>query len=81
MEVFFTGFLLSLSLDLGIVNLAILKTGFENGFRASLWVGIGSSLGDILYALLTVVGISYLYLAVYIFYQGLETFGNPFIGK
>jgi L-lysine exporter family protein LysE/ArgO len=62
MELFLTGFFLSVSLalDLGIVNLAILKTGFEKGFRASFILGIGSSFGDLVYVALTLFGMSYI---------------------
>jgi L-lysine exporter family protein LysE/ArgO len=42
MELFISGFLLSLSLclDLGIVNVAIIKTGIEKGFLPSLHIGL-----------------------------------------
>ncbi|WDM02895.1 LysE family transporter [Alicyclobacillus cycloheptanicus] len=55
-----TGFLLSLSLclDLGIVNVAIITTGLERGFLPSFCVGFGSSFGDLMYAVLSMAGIS-----------------------
>ncbi len=60
MELFISGFLLSLSLclDLGIVNVAIIKTGIEKGFLPSLHVGLGSTIGDIIYATLSVLGVT-----------------------
>jgi L-lysine exporter family protein LysE/ArgO len=62
MERFVSGFLLSLSLclDLGIVNVAVVKTGLERGVLPSFLVGLGSSFGDLIYALLSMVGMSLL---------------------
>lgn len=62
MELFVSGFLLSLSLclDLGIVNVALIKTGVERGFLPSFAIGLGSSLGDLTYAVLSMVGMSLL---------------------
>jgi L-lysine exporter family protein LysE/ArgO len=52
------GFLLSLSLclDLGIVNVAILRTALQAGGMAAFLVGIGSSLGDLVYFSLSAAG-------------------------
>jgi L-lysine exporter family protein LysE/ArgO len=60
MELFVTGFLLSLSLcvDIGIVNVAIIKTGIEKGFSPSFYVGLGSSFGDLTYATFSLLGIT-----------------------
>jgi L-lysine exporter family protein LysE/ArgO len=60
MELFISGFLLSLSLcvDIGIVNVAIIKTGIEKGFAPSFNIGLGSSFGDITYASLSLLGVS-----------------------
>ncbi|WP_245632923.1 LysE family translocator [Alicyclobacillus kakegawensis] len=57
-----SGFLLSLSLclDLGIVNVALIKTGLERGLVPSFLVGLGSSFGDLIYAGLSMVGMSLL---------------------
>jgi L-lysine exporter family protein LysE/ArgO len=54
------GFIFSLSLcfDLGLVNVAIVRTGIERGFRKSLWVGLGSCLGDLIYLMLALFGLS-----------------------
>jgi L-lysine exporter family protein LysE/ArgO len=59
MEIFIAGVLLSLSLclDLGIVNVAIIRTGIDKGFGKSFMVGLGSSFGDIFYAILSVIGV------------------------
>jgi L-lysine exporter family protein LysE/ArgO len=44
MEMFLTGFALSLSacLDLGIVNVATIKRGLDEGVRAALALSLGS---------------------------------------
>ena len=62
MELFVSGFLLSLSLclDLGIVNVAIMKTGVERGTAAAFMIGLGSGIGDLVYATLSLLGISLL---------------------
>lgn len=61
-DLFMSGFLLSLSLclDLGIVNIAVIKTGLERGAVPSFLVGLGSSFGDLIYAGLSMVGMSLL---------------------
>jgi L-lysine exporter family protein LysE/ArgO len=58
---FMTGFLLCISLcmDLGIVNIAILRAGVDRGFLPSFMIGVGSSFGDLTYAVLSVMGVSY----------------------
>lgn len=62
MDLFVSGFLLSLSLclDLGIVNIAIMKTGVERGAMPAFMIGLGSGIGDLVYASLSLVGISLL---------------------
>lgn len=59
---FLSGFFLSLSLclDLGIVNVAIIRAGVARGLFPSFMIGVGSSFGDLIYALLSMVGISLL---------------------
>jgi len=51
-ELFTAGFLLSLSLcaDLGIVNIAMVRAGLTQGMSAALYIGLGSCLGDMIYA-------------------------------
>lgn len=55
---FAKGFLFSLALclDLGVVNLAIMKTGLDRGFAASFRIGFGSCFGDAFYMALAVLG-------------------------
>ncbi|WP_337100719.1 LysE family translocator [Paenibacillus sp. YIM B09110] len=57
---FVQGFLFSLSLcfDLGIVNVAIIKTGMERGFKPSFMIGFGSCFGDLFYLSLALLGVS-----------------------
>ncbi|MWC27396.1 LysE family translocator [Paenibacillus sp. MMS18-CY102] len=57
------GFMFSLSLcfDLGIVNVAIIKVGVEQGFRKSFMVGFGSCFGDLIYLTLALLGVSFLF--------------------
>ncbi|MFO1409365.1 MAG: LysE family transporter [Steroidobacteraceae bacterium] len=53
--VFAHGFLLSLSLclDLGVVNLALMRTAMLAGLRPAVMIGLGSAIGDLVYALLS----------------------------
>jgi L-lysine exporter family protein LysE/ArgO len=57
---FSSGFLLSLSvcLDLGIVNVAILRTAMGNGARPAFFLGLGSCFGDLTYFTLSAFGVS-----------------------
>lgn len=59
---FITGFLLSLSLclDIGIVNVAIIKTGFQKGTRLAFMVGLGSCFGDLIYMCLSIAGMAFI---------------------
>ncbi|WP_274361919.1 LysE family transporter [Paenibacillus thermotolerans] len=61
-SLFFSGFALSLSLclDLGTVNVAIIRAGVVRGFRPSFLIGVGSSFGDLTYAVLAATGITFL---------------------
>ncbi len=51
-QLFAAGFLLSLSLcaDLGVVNLAMIRTGLTQGMSSALYLGLGSCIGDMIYA-------------------------------
>lgn len=62
MSAFRDGFLLSLSLclDLGIVNLGILRVATQRGGTPAFVVGLGSGVGDLVYALLSLTGIALL---------------------
>jgi L-lysine exporter family protein LysE/ArgO len=57
---FLDGWLLSLSLclDLGIVNLAIVRAGITRGTLAAFLIGLGSCIGDIAWAGLAGVGVA-----------------------
>lgn len=57
------GFLLSISLclDIGIVNAALINTGLRKGLRPALLMGLGSCFGDLFYALLSLLGMSLLF--------------------
>jgi L-lysine exporter family protein LysE/ArgO len=68
MELLISGFLLSLSLclDIGIVNIAIIKTGIEKGFKQSFIIGLGSTVGDMVYAVSSVIGITLILQFIYI---------------
>ncbi len=48
------GFFLSLSLclDIGLVNVAIISLTLSHGFRPGFWLGLGSCFGDLIYAAL-----------------------------
>lgn len=54
------GFSLSLSLclDIGIVNVAILSRTLSHGFKPGFWLGLGSCIGDLVYATLALAGMS-----------------------
>ncbi|SFE99197.1 L-lysine exporter family protein LysE/ArgO [Paenibacillus catalpae] len=59
---FIQGFLFSLSLclDLGMVNVSIIKTGVERGFKPSFMIGFGSCFGDLTYLALALIGFSFI---------------------
>lgn len=56
------GFLLSLSLclDIGIVNVAIMTLTIQRGYWNGFWLGIGSCIGDLIYAILALAGMTML---------------------
>jgi L-lysine exporter family protein LysE/ArgO len=57
------GFLLSISLclDIGIVNTALINTGIRAGVRPALCMGLGSCFGDLAYAALSLFGLALLF--------------------
>ncbi|MDB6060660.1 MAG: lysine transporter LysE [Verrucomicrobiaceae bacterium] len=61
-DLFASGFLLSLSLclDIGIVNIALINTAVRSGMRSAMALGLGSCFGDLAYAALSLVGIGVL---------------------
>jgi L-lysine exporter family protein LysE/ArgO len=56
---FGSGFLLSLSLclDLGLVNVAIVRTALNRGGKAGFLVGAGSCVGDLVYFVAALIGV------------------------
>ncbi|TDV06931.1 LysE family translocator [Paraburkholderia caballeronis] len=54
------GFFLSLSLclDIGLVNVAIISLTLSHGFRPGFWLGLGSCFGDLTYAALALAGMA-----------------------
>jgi len=54
------GFFLSLSLclDIGLVNVAIISATLSHGFRSGFWLGLGSCFGDLVYAALALAGMA-----------------------
>lgn len=61
-DLFASGFLLSLSLclEIGIVNIALINTALRSGMRAAMLLGLGSCAGDLFYAVLSLLGIGLL---------------------
>ncbi|WP_407311694.1 LysE family translocator [Pseudomonas sp. nanlin1] len=59
---FYNGFLLSLSLclDIGVANIAMLTLAMQRGFARGFWLGLGTCVGDICYALLALAGMTVL---------------------
>lgn len=62
MDTFITGFLLSLSLclDIGIGNVAIIEVTLKYGVRPAYWFASGSVMGDLIYAGFSLVGMGLL---------------------
>jgi L-lysine exporter family protein LysE/ArgO len=54
------GFFLSLSLclDIGLVNVAIISLTLSHGFRPGFWLGLGSCVGDLIYATAALAGMA-----------------------
>ncbi|GAB7532513.1 LysE family transporter [Pseudomonas sp. 3A(2025)] len=59
---FSNGFLLSLSLclDIGLANIAMMTLAMQRGFSKGLWLGIGTCFGDLAYAVLAMTGMAVL---------------------
>lgn len=62
-RIFATGFILSLSLclDIGIVNTAIINTAIRKNFLTAFLIGFGSCFGDLMYASLSITGLVVLF--------------------
>jgi L-lysine exporter family protein LysE/ArgO len=69
---FIKGFLFSLALclDMGVVNIAIMKTGMDRGFAASFRIGFGSSALRILSLSSAILFLGF---AVNLFWDGLHS--------
>jgi L-lysine exporter family protein LysE/ArgO len=54
------GFFLSLSLclDIGLVNVAMISLALSHGFKPGFWLGLGSCVGDLIYAALALAGMA-----------------------
>jgi L-lysine exporter family protein LysE/ArgO len=59
---FSNGFLLSLSLclDIGIANIAMITLAMQRGFFQGFWLGLGTCVGDLIYAVAALVGMTVL---------------------
>lgn len=59
---FGNGFLLSLSLclEIGLANMAMINLAMQRGFSQGVWLGIGTCVGDLLYAVLAMAGMAVL---------------------
>lgn len=59
---FSNGFLLSLSLclDIGVANIAMITLAMQRGFWQGMWLGLGTCVGDLIYALAALAGMTVL---------------------
>lgn len=59
---FNNGFLLSLSLclEIGLANMAMITLAMQRGFSQGVWLGIGTCVGDLIYAILAMAGMAVL---------------------
>jgi L-lysine exporter family protein LysE/ArgO len=59
---FSNGFLLSLSLylNIGIANIAMITLAMQRGYFHGFWLGMGTCVGDLAYALLALAGMAVL---------------------
>ncbi|HDS1816968.1 LysE family translocator [Pseudomonas putida] len=59
---FSNGFLLSLSLclDIGIANIAMITLAMQRGFLKGFWLGLGTCVGDLVYAVAALAGMTVL---------------------
>lgn len=62
MMAFSNGFLLSLSLclDIGIANIAMMTLAMQRGYTQGFCLGVGTCVGDLIYAILAMLGMSVL---------------------
>jgi len=59
---FTSGFLLSLSLclDIGVANIAMITLAMQRGFLQGFWLGLGTCVGDLIYAVAALLGMTVL---------------------
>lgn len=59
---FSNGFLLSLSLclDIGVANIAMITLAMQRGFMQGFWLGLGTCVGDLIYAVAALAGMTVL---------------------
>ncbi|MGJ7549179.1 LysE family translocator [Pseudomonas alloputida] len=59
---FSNGFLLSLSLclDIGVANIAMITLAMQRGFFQGFWLGLGTCVGDLIYAIAALAGMTVL---------------------
>lgn len=59
---FGNGFLLSLSLclEIGLANMAMINLSMQRGFSQGVWLGFGTCIGDLVYAVLAMLGMAVL---------------------
>ncbi|MEN5238760.1 MULTISPECIES: LysE family translocator [Pseudomonas] len=59
---FSNGFLLSLSLclDIGVANIAMITLAMQRGFLKGFWLGLGTCVGDLVYAIAALAGMTVL---------------------
>ena len=59
---FYNGFLLSLSLclEIGLANMAMITLSMQRGFSKGVWLGVGTCVGDLIYAMLAMAGMAVL---------------------
>lgn len=59
---FTNGFLLSLSLclDIGVANIAMITLAMQRGYLQGFWLGLGTCFGDLFYAFLALAGMTVL---------------------
>ncbi|MDD0972811.1 LysE family translocator [Pseudomonas fontis] len=59
---FSNGFLLSLSLclDIGVANIAMITLAMQRGFLQGMWLGLGTCIGDLIYAVAALAGMTVL---------------------
>jgi L-lysine exporter family protein LysE/ArgO len=59
---FTSGFLLSLSLclDIGVANIAMITLAMQRGYLQGFWLGLGTCFGDLFYAIVALAGMAVL---------------------